>query len=115
MPGTPYKALAIGHNANDEWGEPAMLDFTTLGANGLMEILTTVEQIYPQPNNGAFVFNGENTEGKTLRIFDLNGKCVFQQALQNNVQNVNASHLPSGQYFVQIGNEKRVAKLMIVK
>ncbi len=115
MPGTPYKALAIGQNANDEWGEPAILDFITLGANGLMEILTVANQIYPQPNNGAFVFNGENVEGKTLRIFDLNGKCVFQQALQNNAQNVNASHLPSGQYFVQIGNEKRVVKLMIVK
>ncbi len=56
-----------------------------------------------------------NNRTYELRIFDINGHCVHQDIISSPKQNINADHLSSGQYFLQIGKGQAAITLMIVK
>ncbi len=117
-PNTPYKAIGIGKNALEEWGDTTIVNFKTLPTHeGLQAyIFDTQTLVYPQPNNGHFTVEyATNNKRHQLRIFDINGHCVHQDIISSPKQNINAGHLSSGQYFLQIGKGQAVKTLMIVK
>ncbi len=114
-PKTQYKAIAIGKNALDEWGEATIKDFTTLSGIGVQDMQNKTLEIYPQPNNGQFVINSDDVMGKVLTIFDISGKVVYQEKLQENNPQIDLKQLSEGQYFLQIEKGKSATKLLIVK
>ncbi len=101
---TPYKAIALGKNILGEWGDTTIVDFRTLPTNeGLQEYAFEQQaRIYPQPNNGRFTVEyATDKKVDQLRIFDINGHCVYQVPMSLPKQDIDASHLPAGQYFLQ--------------
>lgn len=120
-PNTDYFAMAIGQNINDEWGTIISVPFKTLSPAGI----TTVEKnsalaaISPNPNNGKFNIELNSSEVVEVQIFDLNGRVVYKQTINNALQSVNVEHLDNGCYFVQLisnsGVRQQVQKIVISK
>jgi len=76
-------------------------------------------RIYPNPNTGHFTIEmlQAATAGMKFRIIDLTGRNVLekQTAIGNQIQNIDASKLASGFYFLQViskGKVLAVEKLM---
>ncbi len=76
-------------------------------------------RIYPNPSNGNFTIEMQQaaTTGMKFRIIDLTGRNVLekQTAIGNQIQNIDASKLASGFYFLQVvskGKVLAVEKLM---
>ncbi len=60
-------------------------------------------QIVPNPNAGRFRIAGLPTTGSTMRIYDLMGHTLFENAqTDGNVLELDLEALPSGTYFVRI-------------
>lgn len=70
--------------------------------------------IYPNPNKGNFTIETTATEKQTVQVFDVNGKLVYSQTINGNI-NVDASNLADGVYNVSImGNEGVVNKRLVI-
>ncbi len=111
---TLYKAIAVGKNALGEWGEATIEEFSTLDGIATEDLQNSTVDIYPQPNDGHFTVNTQQA-GEMLTIFDLTGKLVHQEKLHQIGQQIDASHLPEGQYLVQLEKGRSVTKLIILK
>ena len=73
--------------------------------------------VFPNPSNGEITINMTSSLGEgTIRIFDLNGRKVFDQnATLEGGLNINASELSRGVYLLQIatGTVSETTKLII--
>ena len=70
--------------------------------------------IYPNPNNGSFVIETNNTTTKTLQVYDVNGKLVLTQTI-NGKTTVDASSLNEGVYNISLlSNEGVVNKRLVI-
>lgn len=58
-----------------------------------------VNAVFPNPFHDALQVNG--TGERFLRLIDVRGKIIFQQAIQRN-QTLDVSHIPAGSYLLQI-------------
>lgn len=112
-PGTDYFAIAIGQNANDEWGPATIVPFTTLPWVGVdhIEGLQTASSIFPLPNNGDFTFVAPNNEAGTISIFNANGQLVFEQKVSGQQDAINANHLNNGLYHLRFTSESSELRL----
>jgi hypothetical protein len=66
--------------------------------------------IYPNPAKEFFIIENDGLEQVELRIYDLNGKTMFQSMVTNREQ-VNISNYASGMYIIEMENVYR--KLII--
>ncbi len=114
-PGTAHKGIAIGKNSNEEWGDTTIVDFVTLEATGILYKVEDKYKVYPQPNNGTFTFESPYSNGEVLTIFDVSGKAMYKEKLYDNKHLVNASYLENGVYFLRVGKERSVLKIVINK
>lgn len=117
IPSTDYYMVAFGYNANNELGDVTLFPFTTPDAAAISENTTANFSIYPIPCDGTFHVDGDVDGDYTLRIFSLDGKCVYQQSLTDCSTAIN-SFLAAGSYCIQIadGAQKMVyTGKMIVK
>lgn len=120
-PNTTYKVVAIGQNSANEWGTPKIVEFTTLNGTGVSTVLknSAIASISPNPNNGKFNIELNSSEVAEVQIFDLNGRVVYKQNINNALQSVNVEHLDNGCYFVQLisnsGVRQQVQKIVISK
>jgi hypothetical protein len=58
-------------------------------------------KIYPNPNNGSFnVKVSDNSEIKSLKIYDLSGRKVLEKIVNNN--NISIPNAQNGMYFIEI-------------
>ncbi len=85
-----------------------------------VETATISLELYPNPASDhlTIAYDTYSPEGVTLRIFNMQGKQVHIEALENEGDelDVNISHLSSGLYFVQIDNgSERVSKKLMKK
>ena len=77
-------------------------------------------KLYPNPNNGQFTFMYELNALVTgeVRVFDMVGKQVFTQTLNNEAKTVamNLSQLKSGMYLIslEVNNEIRFAERLSI-
>ena len=69
--------------------------------------------VYPNPSNGNFSIETNTTEKQTLQIFDVAGKTVLSQNL-NNKANINASCLDNGVYFIQVKTSTIISTQKII-
>jgi len=64
--------------------------------------VTNGVSIYPNPTNGMFSIETTKTEKQTVQIFDVTGKLVLTQVIQNGKTNIDASNLTNGVYNINI-------------
>lgn len=57
--------------------------------------------IFPNPTNGEVGFSGEFESIKKIEVYDYTGKTIMTIE-ENNINNINISHLPSGIYILKI-------------
>jgi len=70
--------------------------------------------VYPNPSNGNFaVETNYTTEKQNLQLFDVTGKMVLSQTL-NNKANINASSLDNGVYFLQVKTNQNISTQKVI-
>ncbi len=70
--------------------------------------------VYPNPNNGNFTIETNyTTEKQSLQLFDVTGKMVLSQTL-NNKANINASSLDNGVYFLQVKTNQNISTQKVI-
>jgi hypothetical protein len=73
-------------------------------------------EVYPNPTKSFFVIRSPlNTQGYTLRIYDVTGKIVKSEELKGKSNRVSLNGIKDGIYFVKVGNEMVKEKLVITK
>ena len=111
----PTLRLANGNNSTDAAKVKSHSNQNNNRVGGI-KLLSNGSQvnIYPNPNKGSFTIETTATEKQTVQVFDVNGKLVFNQAINGNI-NVDASNLAEGVYNVSIiGNEGVVNKRLVI-
>ncbi|MBP5457875.1 MAG: T9SS type A sorting domain-containing protein, partial [Paludibacteraceae bacterium] len=74
--------------------------------------------VYPNPSTGVFTvdFGGDNADNKTLRIFDLAGKIIYEVDILGKEASIDLSDQEKGIYFMQsISNGKTNVQKIILK
>ncbi len=78
--------------------------------------------LYPNPSNGNFIIesNSGNTgqvQKQLLQVFDITGRLILSQIIQNSRETIDATNLVQGVYDVRLTNNQGVGnkKLVIVK
>ncbi len=112
---TTFYAIGIGKNANDEWGDSTVVEFTTL-TSGFAEMNSSdMFSIYPMPCNGKFNVdvNGFNTG--ELQLLDMNGRLIYSEKISAAHTEINAEVLNNGCYIIRVVSESGVGsgKLII--
>ena len=76
---------------------------------------TPIFGVFPNPNNGTWVFeSNEDVLGKTLQLFSVSGELVGKHLLQEHYSNSIESALPSGIYFLSVLGETQVPIRIVV-
>ena len=101
---TAYKAVAIGVNINDEWGELAVVDFMTAGANGINDVVESKVTVYPNPTTN-YVKVSNITEGSIVTMYDLQGRAMMQTKANGNEITLDMSTMTAGMYIMQVSND----------
>lgn len=71
--------------------------------------------LYPSPSDQHFYLSGSDLVDKTLAIYDLNGKVIFEiDRLDSNNQIIDTSLIPSGIYMIKISSDKGIRERKIV-
>jgi hypothetical protein len=73
--------------------------------------------IYPNPANTEFTIETKSNTKQLLQVFDLNGKLVLTQTIQNGKTEIDANELSNGVYNVRLISEEGIGRrrLVIVK
>jgi hypothetical protein len=67
---------------------------------GLNEVSINRIQIYPNPTSGQFTI--ANANGSALMIYDVSGKLVYNQLLNDEVSTINLSNFDAGVYVISL-------------
>ena len=113
-PGTTYVILALGLNANGEWGELAQYEFTTLEETSVCDFASNLS-IYPNPAHECVNLNNLPV-GATLTLADLQGRIILTQTIQNTQMTIPVNAYAKGMYLLRITDgTSTVAKKIVVK
>ncbi len=109
---------SVGNLYFSDYGNNCIRKVTSVGqAMGIEQLAVSSEQvkIYPNPNNGSFVIEPQNTLYNVLcTVYDVNGKLVLSQTI-NGKTTIDASPLNEGVYNISIiSNEGVVNKRLVI-
>ena len=110
--------LSIGSGTFNSTGEN---DFFVIrlenSLSGLKQLNNNSQTLMLYPNPTAGVFNLSAKAGMHLRVYDVNGKQVFESLMADDLFTLDLSQLDNGLYFVNAQNaiETRHCKLLIEK
>jgi len=112
-PNTAYKAISIAQNANGEWGPATIEDFTTL-VTSINDIETNPLVIFPNPSQGKFKIASADFTNAKLRIFDVAGKVIYANTIQDEFTPIDISDRKDGLYLIEITNngERSISKFL---
>ncbi|WP_298143838.1 T9SS type A sorting domain-containing protein [Flavobacterium sp.] len=60
---------------------------------------------YPNPSNNSWTIDAASTQIKSVSVFDITGKLVYEAQVNDVQAKVNANNLPIGMYFAKISTE----------
>lgn len=101
-----YIAKWIGANYTDTCGSIVGINDNIEWENGIT--------IYPNPNNGNFTINIDNTKNANIEIYNISGQLILQKTLLDNTTKIDLTKYSKGMYFVKIvlANQPIVRKLV---
>ena len=79
----------------------ALADITS-GIQETPPVAKTDFRLYPNPANGSFIVETTATEKQLLQVFDITGKLMLTQNIQNSQTTIDAGNLASGIYIVSL-------------
>lgn len=86
-----------------------------ISATGINELTSNTFNIYPNPTNGLFTINCNNSKSYNIQIFDVLGNIVYQNPNNNNKTTIDLRTQTKGVYLVSVITEnKRMVKRIIV-
>jgi len=72
-------------------------------------------EIYPNPNNGMFSIVTNTNQTMQCSMYDVNGKLVLSQTIQNGKADIDASQLSEGVYSISlIGTQGTINKKLVI-
>ncbi len=119
---TDFTSISYGY-ADDEL-PPNYDDNSSVRPNvtmyfGIIEPATAINEkenninIYPNPSNGIFNINLENTDN-TIEIYNINGQLILSQKANDSNTTIDLSSQAKGVYFVKITSEQNVYNNKII-
>jgi hypothetical protein len=109
---TPYFFEIVAVDATNEPIVTFDGNFTTKQSTGIDAVLAGEIRIYPNPAKDVLHINllgFENLTGLNAQIYDISGRVLSPTPLQIGEEQgvrINVSHLPSGVYFLKIGDKQ---------
>ena len=77
---------------------------------------TNIEfEIYPNPTEGQFKINMGDLDNYQISIFDVSGKLVYKEMVNEANTLLNISHLESGSYLVKIKSDDKEGIQQLIK
>lgn len=70
--------------------------------------------LFPNPSNGIFTLQSQKTNIESVKIFDVAGKLLSQMNIHASSATIDASHLPSGTYFIGITTKENTSFRKII-
>jgi hypothetical protein len=70
--------------------------------------------IYPNPTNGNFTIEIDNTKNASIEIFNISGQLFLQNLLVENTTQFDLSNYSNGMYFVKIETQEETVVKKIV-
>ncbi|MDD3860546.1 MAG: T9SS type A sorting domain-containing protein, partial [Bacteroidales bacterium] len=73
--------------------------------------------VYPNPANSKFFIENPYEERKQIKIYSVEGKCVYQTVNSDEIICISVENLPAGLYFIELknGNNSSCGKFVIEK
>lgn len=87
--------------------------YRNLNPNAIAEFEFSKIKLFPNPTANAFVIDGIN-QNQLLTIFDLQGKALLEQRVEN-AELIDIAQLNSGVYYVQISDDNKRTTYRLVK
>lgn len=84
------------------------------GTEKVLDDFSSEVSIFPNPVKETITINYQGDELFSARILDMSGKVVLNKANFDN-RRINVSHLPQGNYILQLRSDKKVANKHFVK
>ncbi|MEE1020451.1 MAG: T9SS type A sorting domain-containing protein [Bacteroidales bacterium] len=112
---TEYYAFGIGQNAAEQWGEMAIVPFTTL-VSGLNEAENGGITLYPNPATNLVSLNNAEM-GSVVELIDIQGRVLKSLIVNSTSQTISLQGLESGLYLIKTttsDNEKQFINKLIV-
>ncbi len=69
--------------------------------------------VYPNPTNGKFYIKQGNSENKSYKIFDINGRLIQRGILNSEISEIDLSKEKSGNYFIKTAG--RIYRINLLK
>ncbi|MDF1673310.1 MAG: T9SS type A sorting domain-containing protein [Vicingaceae bacterium] len=86
-----------------------------ISTTGINELTINTFDIYPNPTNGLFTINSDNSKTYNIQIFDVLGNIVYQKPNNNNKTTIDLRTQTKGVYLVSVITENnRVVKRIII-
>ncbi len=118
LPG-PYDSVSFDLSSSDVgafgMNTPAYFCIDNVGNFPLSS--NTINQetinIYPNPSSDFIYINSKDSDNYTISLFNILGKLIIDKKI--NLQQLNLSNLPNGQYFLKIESESGIINEKILK
>ena len=87
-------------------GFPILIWQSPQGENSIETTKTGLElTIYPNPTKEQLIIKNEELKIENYSIFNVSGQILIQGALSTENTTINVKELPSGMYFIKVGNK----------
>ena len=96
----------------------APVDFTTAICSGVESVSANSITVSPNPSSGFFEINGNgySSSGMHLKMYDLQGRMVYEQNLTSQKQTISLTEVTAGYYLLELaGSRGIVYKKLIVE
>ena len=80
------------------------MSFTYSGDVGIAEVHSSSMVLYPNPTKDVLIIKNEELRIENYNIFNVSGQVLIQGALSGETTVIDVKALPSGMYFIKIGN-----------
>lgn len=115
--GTPSKmnafALPKASNSFQTFAPSAQL--MVVSHSGVKDLEVNAVSVYPNPVKNLTTVQSQNSEIKTITVYDLNGKLVLQEKGQGLQKVLDLSNLTTGTYIIAVQTSSNIEKIKVLK